>query len=145
MKFPLLLLLFNVFTSESCSPGPRYGFRHSSRRLTPLVRGQFIPEVSETTIGASGPAQTPISENSAQFSKLVLTYNPDVEFTDNGEDANVHTMTQVSFIIEFFFKVIVKSKFKILLIFFHRILILLGIDLLVSKDLGKISKIFDQT
>ena len=96
MRFLLLLLLKGILT-DSCSPGPRYGYRQSNRRLTPMVRGQFIPDVSETTIGASGPALKPISQSNPEFSQLILNFNPDVIFLDIEGDVNIRRMTQVCF------------------------------------------------
>jgi len=92
----ILLLLVGLSLVWACSPGPRYGYRHSySRSLTPLVRGQYIPAVSETTIGASGPQRKPITRDSRDFAKLVHSTNPDIVFLDEEADGSDRIMTQV--------------------------------------------------
>ena len=92
----LLILQLKETLVWTCSAGPRYGYRHSySRTLTPLVRGQYLPAMSETTIGASGPPRKPIKRNSEEFSNLVYNMNPDIVFLDEEADGSDRIMTQV--------------------------------------------------
>ena len=78
-----------------CSPGPRYGYRHRYKHLSPLERGQYVPNLSETTIGASGPAEEPIRRGTSKFGDLVANYNPDVVFMDEENDGSDRVMTKV--------------------------------------------------
>lgn len=91
---PIFLMVVRM--GSSCSPGPRYNYRyHSSRDLAPLVKGQFVPNLSENTIGASGPKEEEIEIGSSAFFDLVQNFNPLIEFDDRRGNGYERWMTQV--------------------------------------------------
>ena len=93
----ILILLLSVTLVLPCSPGPRYGYRQSYyQRGSPLVLGQFVPPVTEGTLGASGPSRKPITSDSPEFSNLEPNYNPDIIFMDEENDGSDRMMTRVS-------------------------------------------------
>ncbi|CAG5120461.1 unnamed protein product, partial [Candidula unifasciata] len=78
----LLLLLLLLSPGESCGPGRGSGRRRKSRKLTPLVFKQHVPNVSENTLGASGLTDGRIKRGDAKFKDLVRNNNPDILFKD---------------------------------------------------------------
>ncbi|CAK8681269.1 sonic hedgehog protein-like [Clavelina lepadiformis] len=72
---------------RGCHPGPfQDGIpRHPRVVLTPFQRNEFVPKLSEETIGASGPAEGSITDSS----QLKANYNSNIVFKDEegtGED-----------------------------------------------------------
>ena len=81
LNFVLWFLLVGV--GYPCSPGRHYGYRnHASKELIPLRKGQFVPNLSENTIGASGPKEGKILPGSPAFHNLVQNYNTMIVFSD---------------------------------------------------------------
>ncbi|XP_078485003.1 hedgehog homolog 2 [Ciona intestinalis] len=94
-RYVLLLTNFLcVYMVISCGSGPRYGTRPNQRNLRPLLRQQYVPHVSEGTIGASGPSEGRIYRNTPRYRKLERNYNTDIEFEDRERDGSDRTMTK---------------------------------------------------
>lgn len=68
----------------------------------PLVYGQYIPNRSELSISASGPAEGKISRNSEKFSQLVENLSADVVFKDEEGNGADRIMSQVYSKIKYF-------------------------------------------
>jgi len=64
--------------------------------MTPLVFKQHVPNVSENTLGASGPSEGRISRSDARFNDLVINNNPDIVFKNRQGSHNDRIMSQVS-------------------------------------------------
>jgi len=63
--------------------------------MTPLVFKQHVPNVSENTLGASGPAEGSVRRSDAAFKDLVVNNNPDVVFKNRRGTNNDCIMTKV--------------------------------------------------
>ncbi|XP_028308746.1 desert hedgehog protein [Gouania willdenowi] len=81
-QLSLLAVWTCIWFVQGCGPGPGYGVRSRSRKLTAMHYKQFSPNFSENNLGASGRAEGKISRNSERFNELVCNYNPDIVFKD---------------------------------------------------------------
>jgi hedgehog protein len=89
------MLLLTVDSVFSCSPIRGMGSRRS-RKLTPLVFKQHVPNVLENTLGASGLHEGKISREDVRFKDLIPNYNKDIIFKDEEGTGADRLMTQVS-------------------------------------------------
>lgn len=93
ITFHLLILSYPV---SACGPGRSGGRRRNPRKLTPLVYKQYVPNLSENTLPASGPSESPITRHDQRFKDLVPNYNPDIVFRDEEGTGADRLMSQVS-------------------------------------------------
>ena len=90
----VVFLLLTTLTS-GCGPGRGGGRRRGSRKTTPLVFKQHVPNVSENTLGASGLCEGRIARDDPRFKELVVNYSPDIVFKDEEGTGADRLMTQV--------------------------------------------------
>lgn len=92
----VIILLLLISPADQCGTGRGGWRRRSSRKMTPLVFRQYIPNVPENTLGASGLTEGKITRNDDKFKDLVVNYNPDIVFKDEENTGADRIMTQVS-------------------------------------------------
>lgn len=96
-----LVIGYSIFVTqpdlaEACGPGRGGGRRLMRRKYPPLVQRQYIPNVSENTVGASGKPEGAIKRKDKRFRELVQNRNPDIEFRDDEGTGADRMMSQVS-------------------------------------------------
>ena len=79
----------------ACAPGRGHYRRRAPRKLTPLVYKQYVPNVSEQTLGASGLPEGAISQDDPRFLNLVPSYSEDIIFKDEEGTGADRLMSQV--------------------------------------------------
>lgn len=92
----LLLLVLTVPLADACGPGRGIGGARHSRKIPVLVFKQHVPNMSENTVGASGPAEGKITRHDRKFRDLVPNYNSDIVFKDEEGTGADRLMSQVS-------------------------------------------------
>lgn len=87
-----------IWLVSACGPGRGGGRRRMMRRYPPLVQRQYVPNVSEQTLGASGRAEGAIRRSDKRFKELVENWNPNIEFKNTAGNNADRIMSQVSFV-----------------------------------------------
>lgn len=95
IKSSFLFLMLMISSVHSCGPARGIGGSRRSRKLTPLVFKQHVPNVLENTLGASGMHEGKISREDLHFKDLIPNYNKDIIFKDEEGTGADRLMTQV--------------------------------------------------
>ncbi|XP_076336254.1 sonic hedgehog protein-like [Tachypleus tridentatus] len=93
-KTLVIFLLLLIQPVIGCGPGRGSAIRQRSRKLTPLVFKQYVPNVAETTLTASGLREGIIRRDDERFKELVPNYNLVIIFKDEEGTAADRLMTQ---------------------------------------------------
>lgn len=91
-----LILILVTNSVNTCGPVRGIGGSRRSRKLTPLVFKQHVPNVLENTLGASGVHEGKISREDGRFKDLIPNYNKDIIFKDEEGTGADRLMTQVN-------------------------------------------------
>ena len=91
----LLLVLYPILV-QGCGPGRGGIRRRGSRKITPLVYKQHVPNYSERSLAASGLPEGLIDRSNPKFRQLVANYNNDIIFKDEEGTGADRLMTPVS-------------------------------------------------
>lgn len=87
---------FSIRSTLACHPGRPIASRPSHRKLTPLVLRQHVPNVSEKTIGASGPSEGKIVRGTKRYKEeLEYNWNTNIVFKDEEQTNADRLMTKV--------------------------------------------------
>ena len=78
----LILCLLLYHGATACSPGSSSRTGKEPRITTPLKYKQRVPNISEDTLGASGPSEGNIMRNTPLFDDLSPNNNADILFKD---------------------------------------------------------------
>ena len=95
----LCLLSGHVLTVYGCLGGGMSSMRGRPGRMAnrePLLYGQYVPNRSELSVGASGPAEGRIDRDSDEFKELAENNNIDVVFKDEEGTGADRFMSRVS-------------------------------------------------
>lgn len=79
----VLLIFTNHRMTDACrgyGKRPPATGRHPHKSDVPLRLGQRIPNISEKTVGASGPSEGKITRGDKRFDDLVTNINPSIVF-----------------------------------------------------------------
>ena len=95
----LLLVLYPILV-QGCGPGRGGIRRRGSRKITPLVYKQHVPNYSERSLAASGLPEGLIDRSNPKFRQLVANYNNDIIFKDEEGTGADRLMTPVSLPID---------------------------------------------
>jgi len=95
VKSSFLILILTINAVQSCGPARGISGSRRSRKLTPLVFKQHVPNVLENTLGASGLHEGKISREDPRFRDLIPNYNKDIIFKDEEGTGADRLMTQV--------------------------------------------------
>ena len=78
----VFLVCLLAYGTTACTPGSSSRTGKEPRITTPLKLKQRVPNISEDTLGASGPPEGPIDRDSPKFQDLSPNNNADIQFKD---------------------------------------------------------------
>ena len=91
----MFLVCLLVYGSRACSPGTSSRTGKETRTTTPLTLKQRVPNISEDTLGASGPPEGLIERDSTEFQELSPNNNADIQFKDEEGTGDDRMMSKV--------------------------------------------------